>query len=231
MAHKGILKYQLILLKNNERVKSISNHKYKKSVYTKFNKMINECRENVVFPRMFENRHRIYSVKYELAIIKMKESYESDVTKLKNEYGQYVDHVSDSEQWIVLEKEPYYFEEYFFAYGYNPKTQRKDFNFIYDNFVKKYKDNKYEFLNVWIYKNKVCFESASHMDMVLCKNKDDAIRMVNKIEEYAKRDKIKYILFSGDYSCNRKYSLIAIEKIQKLTNWNHKKILRLSTRP
>jgi len=226
----GQRKYQIILLKNNENIKLFGSFTNKNKVFSRFNEIMEDSNK-VVFPTEFENYKKIFKITHHLAIIKRKD--ENDITnpKLKNEYGEYVEHVTDSDEWVMLRKEPFYFEETFFVYGENPRHGRKTFSQIYENFVNKYKDNKYEFLNIWIYKNKVCFESASHMDMVICKLKDDAIRMVTKIEEWVKRDKNKYVMFSGDYSAQLKYSKIAIEKIQKLTNWNRRKVTRYCTRP
>jgi hypothetical protein len=66
--------------------------------------------------------------------------------------------------------------------------------------------------------------------MVICKNKKDAIRMYNLIEEYANKKRCKYIMFMGDVG-NSKYRSKWIERIKKLTNWSDIKIRRPSTRP
>ena len=77
---------------------------------------------------------------------------------------------------------------------------------------------------------KILVECNGKLDMVICKNKQDAIRMYNMIEEWCERDKMKYIGFMGDLSYSR-YKSDWITKIQKLTNWTRKKITRMSTRP
>ena len=76
----------------------------------------------------------------------------------------------------------------------------------------------------------ILVECNGKLDMVICKNKQDAIRMYNMIEEWCERDKMKYIGFMGDLSYSR-YKSDWITKIQKLTNWTRKKITRMSTRP
>jgi hypothetical protein len=65
--------------------------------------------------------------------------------------------------------------------------------------------------------------------MVICKNKSDSVRFYNLLEEFAKKNKCKYVAFMGDIR-HSKYKGDWIEKIKKLTNWNAQKISRLSTR-
>ena len=81
-----------------------------------------------------------------------------------------------------------------------------------------------------LYKNKLFFETTYNSDLVICKNKSDAIRLYNTIEKYCSDNKFKYVMFSGDWNTNNLRSEI-IEKIHKLTNWNKLKITRSSTKP
>lgn len=221
-------KYQIIILRNNERIKTISSHTSLKNTLSKFNKIVTENKK-VVFPIQHLNIENIEDVKYHIAIIK-KKSYDTENVKLKNDYGQYVDHiVEDNDEWILYEKNDYYFEESFWVYGYHPRFFRKDFMFIYDNLLKFYAKNKYTFLNVYYYRNKVLFETSDKLNMVICKNKDDAVRMYCLLDDYAKKDKLKYVMFSGNGGRNRKLSENTINKIIKLTNWKKRKVIRYTT--
>ena len=64
-----------------------------------------------------------------------------------------------------------------------------------------------------VYLNKLLIECNGKLDMVLCKNKSDCIRLYNKIEEFAIKDKLKYVLFMGDIA-NSKHKLSWMDKIQ-----------------
>ena len=65
--------------------------------------------------------------------------------------------------------------------------------------------------------------------MVICKNKSDAIRLYNQLEEWCNKDKeVKYFIFNGDWS---KSTERMVEKIKQLTNWDDLKIRRSSTKP
>ena len=85
-------------------------------------------------------------------------------------------------------------------------------------------------LNVMVYKNKLLLETTNTLDLVICKNKSDCIRLYNTIEDESKKLKLKYILFNGDWNTREK-SKIVVDKIKSLTNWNDLKIKGTSTRP
>ena len=65
--------------------------------------------------------------------------------------------------------------------------------------------------------------------MVICKNKSDSIRLYNAIQKECEKKKYKNIAFMGDMD-KSKYKNDWIEKITKLTNWSHTKVIRPKTR-
>lgn len=223
--------YKLIITSHNKQVEYIGYYHTARNANKKFHEMVKES-EKVKFPVLNINVSRtITPAKYDLVLLKKKdEDDDSNVTLLRNEYGSYVEHETTSENWIVYDKAPYYKEETFWVYGFNPFVQRKTFDFIYDELVKPYSGKKDQILNIYIYKNKLILDSLFHVDLVTCKNKDDAIRLHNTIQKYATKDKLKYILFSGDWSKGDK-GRASEKKIQELTNWPMLKIQRYSTRP
>lgn len=225
----GQTSYQLILLKDNECIKTISSHfNYARAKY-KYDKML-EDNKAVLFPIQYLNVEKIVEVKYYIALLERRNEKGNESTKLKNEYGQYVDHIIiDNDDWLMIEKEEYNFEETFWVYGYNPHFFRKTFSFIFKELILKYSKNKYEFLNIHFYKNKLIIESFSHTDMVICKNGSDAIRLYCLLDEYCKNFKIKQIMFSGNDARNRISSTRTIDKIEALTHWSRKKIQRNTT--
>ena len=200
------------------------------TVNKEFKTMVEE-NKSVVFPIKFNNnKTEIIESSYEIMIIKARDKTESRETKVMDEYGKFVNYATNDDDWIIYDRSPYYIEETFWVYGYHPRLQRKDFKWIYDNFISNNSNNKYLFKTVQLFKNKILVECNGKLDMVICKNKQDAIRMYNMIEEWCERDKMKYIGFMGDLSYSR-YKSDWITKIQKLTNWTRKKITRMSTRP
>jgi hypothetical protein len=66
--------------------------------------------------------------------------------------------------------------------------------------------------------------------MVICKNKQDGIRLYNKVESESIKKKYKYVAFMGDVS-KSKYNKQWIDRIQQMTNWTREKVMRSNTRP
>ena len=222
--------YHIILVNHDKMKEDLFWTDSEATVNKEFKTMVEE-NKSVIFPIRFNNnKTEIIESSYEIMIIKARDKTESCETKVMDEYGKFVNYATNDDDWIIYDRSPYYIEETFWVYGYHPKLQRKDFKWIYDNFISNNSNNKYLFKTVQLFKNKILVECNGKLDMVICKNKQDAIRMYNMIEEWCERDKMKYIGFMGDLSYSR-YKSDWITKIQKLTNWTRKKITRMSTRP
>ena len=222
--------YHIILVNHDKMKEDLFWTDSVATVNKEFKTMVEE-NKSVVFPIKFNNnKTEIIESSYEIMIIKARDKAESRETKVMDEYGKFVNYATNDDDWIIYDRSPYYIEETFWVYGYHPRLQRKDFKWIYDNFISNNFNNKYLFKTVQLFKNKILVECNGKLDMVICKNKQDAIRMYNMIEEWCERDKMKYIGFMGDLSYSR-YKSDWITKIQKLTNWTRKKITRMSTRP
>lgn len=222
--------YHIILVNHDKMKEDLFWTDSVATVNKEFKKMVEE-NKSVIFPVRFNNnKTEIIESSYEIMIIKARDKTESRETKVMDEYGKFVNYTTNDDDWIIYDRSPYYIEETFWVYGYHPRLQRKDFKWIYDNFISNNSNNKYLFKTVQLFKNKILVECNGKLDMVICKNKQDAIRMYNMIEEWCERDKMKYVGFMGDLSYS-KYKSDWITKIQKLTNWTRKKITRMSTRP
>lgn len=223
--------YQIVLLSNNKQIDFIGSYPSELKANKAFNKLLEENKK-IVFPRNITNSGEkvIKPIVYELAIIKKREENDPKTTMLRNEFGDLVEQKTTSENWVIYDKKSYKIEEQFWVYGYHPLVQRKDFLFIYNELVKPKTIYKGEMLNVMLYKNKILFEPLDgEMDMVICKNKSDAIRLYNQLEEWCNKDKeVKYFIFNGDWS---KSTERMVEKIKQLTNWDDLKIRRSSTKP
>lgn len=173
---------------------------------------------------------KIIESEYELIIIKSKENDDELVSKIKDEYGKFIYYESSDDDWIIYDRSPYYIEETFWVYGFHPKLQRKDFNWIFNNIIGKDIKNKYMCKSIQIFKNKILVDCNGKLDMVICKNHSDAVRFYNKVEEIAEKNKYKYLIFLYDVT-HSKYKKLWVKRIKDLTHWDNKKILRSSTRP
>ena len=222
--------YSIILINHGKQLYSICSDTTEEKIYKRFDNLLNENKK-VVFPVRWNNHeHVMIESEYELVIIKCRDEYESLVNKVRTDTGEFVDYTTTDDDWIVIDRAPYNIEETFWVYGYHPRLQRKDFNWIFDNFVSKDAKNKYMFKSIQVYLNKVLFDCNGKLEIVICKNKQDAIRMYNMIESIALKKKYKYIAFMGDVS-KSKYRKDWFNRIQETTHWNKVKINRPSTRP
>lgn len=222
--------YSIILINHGKQLYSICSDTTEEKIYKRFDNLLNENKK-VVFPVRWNNHeHVMIESEYELVIIKCRDEYESLVNKVRTDTGEFVDYTTTDDDWIVIDRAPYNIEETFWVYGYHPRLQRKNFNWIFDNFVSKDAKNKYMFKSIQIYLNKVLFDCNGKLEIVICKNKQDAIRMYNMIESIALKKKYKYIAFMGDVS-KSKYRKDWFNRIQETTHWNKVKINRPSTRP
>lgn len=222
--------YELIVTRNNKQIEVLSTYTTEARAYQKFTQLLKE-KENIAFPVHYYNGKKISEVKYELMLIKRREEGDPVETLVRNDYGEYVPHQTTSEKWIVLERAVYEREEEFWVYGFHPLTQRKNAFFIYNEMVlPKVKYREY-FTNIYIFKNKLLIETSGSLDMVLCKNKHDSIRLYNLLNEWCIRDKCRYVLFSGDGGCTPRRKRECYKKIMDLTNWSYMKVARNTTNP
>lgn len=196
--------------------------------------ILEEKNESVIFPKKYVNNYRknseIYELKSEYVILKKNRTDDvPEPTQIRNEYGKFVSNKTTSKKWIVYDKFPCLTEETFWVYGHNPYTGRKEFKWIYDNFVIEPLESFTDFVIIYLYNNKVIFRYDNReFNFVICKNIPDAIRMYNLIEEWKKKD--KRIIMSGSTSGNDDRAKETVEMIKEKTGWTLGKIYETSTR-
>jgi hypothetical protein len=208
-------------------IKTLYNCASEMLVNKKFEELVEE-NKNVRFPVRYINIGKLVSANYELYIIRRNDD-KTKATKLKDENGKIVNFETNDENWIIYDRENYDKEETFWVYGFHPVFQRKDFNWIYENLIAN-DLNKYNFKQVLVYQNKLLISKTNSLEMVLCKNISDCIRLFNELEKESEKNKLKHILFAGD-AFNSKLRKSWFNKIKNLTNWSDLKIRRNSLRP
>ena len=144
---------------------------------------------------------------------------------LRNEYGKLVEQRTNIDGWIVLDKFRYQIEETFWVYGYDNRSDRKTFTWIYDNLLKNNIEYIYDYKRILIYKNKIVIKhDDGYIDLIFCKSPSDAISFYNQLESWVKRDKIKQVLFIGDYSSISPKRKQLENEIMELTGWPRAKV-------
>lgn len=217
--------YQIILTNNGKQTKVLAHSKSEIDIMEKFNTLKCES-EEVSFPVRHTNNDGINKSEYEIFVIKKKEKRnENNIIPLKNYYGSIIDYTTNNKKWIILDKENYDLEETFWVFGYDKFKDRKNFKWILNNIL--YTDiNINNIKRVIVFQNKLLVESSYRMDMVLCKNGSDCIRLYNELQKEVFKEKLdKFIFFMGD-GFNSKLKKTWYEKMEKLTGWNHRQLNR-----
>lgn len=223
--------FLIVITSHKKVIEKIYHTTTSPSAFKKFNELIEDNKKNIVFPvKHIANKNisrGMIVADYEILLIKTKRENDSCV-KLRNEYGQFVDHVIvDNDKWVIVDKHLYNKEESFWVYGFNPKTQRKDFSFILNDIILVNNDKNY-FKRVLIFKNKLIIQYDFDIDIVICKNQEDTIRLYNALEEGVKKAKYKNIFFNGIVSNSNK--AWAFKLIMDKTGWTKEKIRHSETK-
>ena len=209
---------------------------YKKSAVSAFNKIIIENKKSVKFKVKYSSRdHKLMSSKYEILLMKTKTDDDPDSPLHRNEFGKLVPHTCNSNKMIIYKKEEYLFEETFWIYGLNPKSQRKDYFYILnDLIVDELTKNgqlkiKYPIKTLIVYRNKLLIENDDDFEIVICKCEEDSVRLYTELQNDIKKQKIKSVAFLGFAKDNLEKRIE--EKLLVKTGWTLNKIRRKNTRP
>ena len=144
---------------------------------------------------MFTRKNLINLSKDEYLILEKNRYGDKEDGLLRNEYGKIIKHkIINSTKWIIREKAIRLIEETFWVYGYDPKADRKTYQWIFNDLLIGNLDTQYDIIRILVYKNKLIIKYDSKpISMIMCKNKSDAIRLYNKISEDVRNNKLKQI--------------------------------------
>lgn len=219
--------YKIVACRNGKQIKYIGKYVDAESAYSKINELLDNNKK-IIFPSKITHADKIKDDKFEYLILERKTS--DNVVLLRNDIGKLVEQKTNSENWVIYDKFKYDVEETFWVWGYNNKSERKTFKWIYDNILIGNLMSEYDIIRVLLYKNKIIFkDDDENLDMVFCKSISDAIRFYNLLQEWIKKDKIKQIFFLGQYNDISEKRRQLENQIMKLTGWSKKKIQMSST--
>lgn len=224
---RPVINFKIVSVLNGKQNGYIGSYRTYTEAYEELMKL-ERSNKDIVFPRKFINKGTIDSIKEEYLLLEKNRFGDKSDGMLRNEYGKYVEQkIINNSNWIVRDKCSRLTEETFWVYGYDPKKDRKTYNWIYEHLIIGSIEEPYDIIRISIYKNKLLIKYDNKpMSMVLCKNKSDSIRMYNLISEKVRNEKKRQILCLGAYNsvCDARRE---IEKeIMELTGWNKVKIQR-----
>ena len=150
--------FQIIITHNNKQVEFIGTYNSESKALKAFNEIVQHSNK-VDFPVYYVSNKTIEKARYEVVVIKKRlDENVSKVTKLRNEYGEFVEHSTNNEDWIVFDKAQYFKEETFWVYGYHPLVQRKTFSFILNDIIKPLCKRKGNGTTLIVYNNKLIID-------------------------------------------------------------------------
>ena len=178
--------YKIISCCNGKQNKFIGKYRSSEEAYLVFEQLKKQD-ENVIFP--ISNTRTDGKIKNSINEYILIEKNDGENTLLRNEYGKLVEQKLNKEGWIIRDKFRYKIEEKFWVWGYNNRSERKTFIWIYENIVLENFNNYFDFKRVLVYKNKIVIKHDSgKVDIIFCKNESDAINFYNLLEDFLKKD-------------------------------------------
>ena len=218
--------YKIYLTRNGKRVFTIGQYRTVSEAYEAFNAE-KEKSKRVVFPRELRAHGQLLPSIDECILV---EKNDNGPTMLRNEYGKLVEQRTDLEGWEIIDKFRNNVEETFWVWGYDSRSDRKTFTWVYDNLLICGGFNLYEYRRVFTFRNKllVRYDDTS-LEFVVCKGESDAIRLYNELQTRAKKDGVKQLIFLGDKSEYSKETEKLISEIMEMTGWSKKKVSMRNT--
>ena len=94
--------YRIILANNGKKVKLLTSDKTEQGIMKKFNELLKLNKKNVLFPKKYiVQGHEMFQSDYEIIILKLKDVFDDDVAKVRDESGKFVNYSTNSENWML----------------------------------------------------------------------------------------------------------------------------------
>ena len=221
--------YKIVSVSNGRQDKYIGKYYSLEKAYEEF-KHLQTNNSNVIFKKRYTNYIGIKECKYEYLLLKKNRNNDLGNNMLRNEFGKLIEHISTNPKWVIYDKCEKLVEETFWIYGMCPKTDRKTFEWIYENLIVNRLITDYDIERILIYKNKIVIKyDDKTMNIIFCKNKSDAIRFYELLKVWCKKHKQVFFIGSYDKLSDKRRELE--QEIMDYTGWNKLKIQRSTTRP
>lgn len=224
------IEYRIVQFRNGKHNTTVGKYDNIVSAYDEFNELL-EKSKHVIFNATIDAREWNMPEAVDEYVIITNVPPENDKgSYFRNEFGKLVKAELTNDNWFIVDKARFYKEETFWVWGYDKVSDRKTFLWIYENILPNGIETIYDHKRVMTFRNKVIFKyDTGDIDLIFCKHTKDAVKFYNRLQEFVKKDKLKQILFVGDFSKLTPARKRLEEDIFKLTGWPLKKIRMSST--
>ena len=213
--------YRIIITANNKKKKILQKSNDLNTIKQKYFKI--KDKNKVLYPKQTSAYLKTKPVKYEIILMKKWEESDSPFVD-RDMLGRTIEITDTTKRWTILQKDQYYYEETFTVFD-----QDKRLNCI--EIIKLLLMKKHQPIvikQVNYIENKLLIHQDNDFDVVLCKCPGDAKRLYKILNDFAQKNKIKHIMFTGvvELGKTETYKMI-VEK----TGWKINKVYRTVTRP
>ena len=154
----------------------------------------------------------------------MKKRVEGDESIIvRDNYGKLLEEFMEDPNWVVLGRSDYKVEEQFTVSGANRKLNANEI--IKHVLLSKISEKNIK--QILILNNKIVIEGLN-LNLITCKNTNEAIRFYNKLRTYCFDNGIKDVVFFG--SISKPYKKEWYKKIHEITGIGYNRLYRNSSR-
>lgn len=220
--------FKIISVTNGKQKEYFGKFYSLEKAYEKFREL-EESNNKIIFKKRYINSGQIIESSNEYLLLQKNRDGNLGNNMLRNEYGKLIEHISSNPKWVIYDKCKQDIEETFWVYGKCPKTDRKTFQWVYDNLIIGKLENQYDIERVLTYKNKLIVKyDSGDFGIVLCKTPSESIRFYDLLKEWCQKDKQVFFIGSFDKVSDKRRELE--DDLMKFTGWSKIKIQRDSTR-
>lgn len=212
--------YQIVLYENNQKIKVLYTYQRIYDAQYRFNLL---SKKNPSLKKEIVYKDKILTeVKYNIFLVKKREEGDKSIA-VRDEYGKLLEDIMNDPDWVVLAQNAYSIEEYFSVTGANRKLSAIEI-------LKNVLLNKLSEKNtkqVLILNNKIIIESLV-LNMITCKNVDEAIRLYNYLRTFCFDTKVSNVIFFG--SIQKQDKKLWYKKIHDFTGVGYNRLYRKMSR-
>jgi len=212
--------YELVLCENNEKIKVLFTYQRRHDALYRFKVL---SKENISLKKeIIYKDKKLTKVNYRILLFKKKEENEKSVI-IRDEYGKLLENFMNNPDWVLLDYCDYGIEEYYSVTGANRKLSSQEIL----RHVLLNKLSKENIKQVVILNNKIVIEGLV-LNMVTCKNVDEAIRLYNYLRVNCFDGNVGNVVFFG--SVHKKDKSLWYRKIHDITGVGYNRLYRKISR-
>lgn len=213
--------FSIYITQDRQRIVWVGSARWKSDAYALYNVALEMNRENTMVP--VENRIESGGANsrktiYELIMVKKTKEGEDSIVQFRDDNGKFIDNIiTDSNEHVIVTKDKWFVEETFHVYGYHPRKDRKDANFIYENIIMTNLRADGDPKRIRMFANKLIIETFDNFDLVIAKSREECQRLYHAIQKRSILEKQNQVVFTGNVPNMMKTTIL--DKIQEKTGW------------